>query len=93
MTEDGRFIVFDVSGGERGNQKSFAVADLLRDEVRPLEIRGSIPFLDTASALLYWFEPGGRAPTKSNTAFRTSTASIPACCWSSPAASAAWFRR
>jgi hypothetical protein len=59
MTEDGRFIVFDVSGGERGNQKSFAVADLLKDEVRPLEIRGSIPFLDTESALLYWFEPGG----------------------------------
>ena len=59
MTEDGRFIVFDVSGGERGNQKSLALADLLKDEVRPLEIRGSIPFLDTESAVLYWFEPGG----------------------------------
>lgn len=59
MTEDGRFIVFDVSGGERGNQKSFALADLLKDEVRPLEIRGSIPFLDTESAVLYWFEPDG----------------------------------
>ncbi len=59
MTEDGRFIVFDISGGERGNRKSFAVADLLNDEVRPLEIRGSIPFLDTETALLYWFEPGG----------------------------------
>ncbi|HNX33409.1 MAG TPA: hypothetical protein PKM57_02190 [Kiritimatiellia bacterium] len=59
MTEDGRFIVFDVSGGDRRNQKTFALADLLKDEVRPLEIRGSIPFLDTESALLYWFESGG----------------------------------
>lgn len=59
MTEDGRFIVFDVSGGERGNQKSFALADLLKDEVRPLEIRGSIPFLDTETAVLYWFETSG----------------------------------
>lgn len=59
MTEDGRFIVFDVSGGERGNQKSFALADLLKEEVRPLEIRGSIPFLDTETAVLYWFESGG----------------------------------
>ena len=59
MTEDGRFIVFDVSGGERGNERSFALADLLKDEVRPLEIRGSRPFLDTESAVLYWFEPSG----------------------------------
>lgn len=59
MTEDGRFIVFHVSGGERGNEKSLAVADLLKDEVRPLEIRGTIPFLDTDSAILYWFEPDG----------------------------------
>ncbi|MBI5819507.1 MAG: hypothetical protein HZA88_11025 [Verrucomicrobia bacterium] len=59
MTEDGRFIVFNVSGGERGNQKSFAMIDFLKDEVRPLEISGSIPFLDTDTAMLYWFEPGG----------------------------------
>lgn len=59
MTEDGRFIVFDVSGGERGNQKYFAMIDLLKDEMWPLEIRGGIPFLDTDSAILYWFEPGG----------------------------------
>jgi hypothetical protein len=59
MTEDGRFIVFTVSGGERGNQKSFALADLLNDEVRPLEICGGNPFLDTESAVLYWFETGG----------------------------------
>ena len=59
MTEDGRFIVFDVSGGERGNQKSLALVDLLTDEVRPLEIRGSIPFVDTDTAILYWFEPTG----------------------------------
>jgi len=59
MTEDGRFIVFDVSGGERGSRKSFALADLLKEELRPLEIRGSIPFLDTESAVLYWFESDG----------------------------------
>ncbi len=59
MTDDGRFIVFDVSGGERGNRKSMAVVDLLKDEVEPLEIRGSIPFLDTATANVYWFEKDG----------------------------------
>jgi len=59
MTDDGRFIVFDVSGGERGNRKSLALADLRDDKLVPLEIRGSIPFLDTASAELYWFEDDG----------------------------------
>lgn len=59
MTEDGRFIVFDVSGGQRGNQKTFALIDLLKEEVRPLEIKGSIPFLDTEAAVLYWFESTG----------------------------------
>lgn len=59
MTDDGRFIVFDVSGGERGNRKSFALIDFLGDTVEPLEIRGSIPFLDPATANLYWFEKDG----------------------------------
>ena len=59
MTEDGRFIVFDVSGSKRGNEKTFALVDFLKDEVRPLEIRGSIPFLDPETASLYWFEPDG----------------------------------
>jgi hypothetical protein len=59
MTEDGRFIIFDVSGGERGNRKSFAMVDFLKDEVRALEIQGGIPFLDTDTAILYWFEPTG----------------------------------
>ncbi len=59
MTEDGHFIVFYVSDGKRGNQKAFAVAHLLKHEVRPLEICGGHPFLDTESAILYWFEPGG----------------------------------
>ena len=59
MTDDGRFIVFDVSGGERGNRKSFALIDFRDDKVVPLEIRGSIPFLDTGAADLYWFESDG----------------------------------
>ncbi|MDZ7617164.1 MAG: hypothetical protein U1E05_09180 [Patescibacteria group bacterium] len=59
MTEDGRFIVFWVSGGPRGNSRSVALVDLLKDEVVPLEIRGSIPYLDTETAILYWFEPEG----------------------------------
>lgn len=59
MTEDGRFIVLDISGGERGNKKSRALIDLLKDELVPLEIAGNIPFLDTESGTLYWFEPTG----------------------------------
>lgn len=59
MTEDGRFIVLNLSGGKRGNTKSLALVDLLSDEILPLEISGSIPFLDTHTAILYWFEPSG----------------------------------
>ena len=59
MTDDGRFIVFDISGGERGNRKSLALADLQDDELVPLEIRGGIPFLDTSTADLYWFQSDG----------------------------------
>ena len=59
MTDDGRFIVFDVSGGERGNRKSLAVIDFLADKLEPLEVRGSIPFLDPVTANLYWFEKDG----------------------------------
>jgi hypothetical protein len=59
MTEDGRFVVLDISGGERGNRKSFAVIDFLADTLTPLELSGSIPFLDTQTAELYWFEKDG----------------------------------
>ena len=59
MTEDGRFIVFWICGGERGNRRAVALVDLLKDEVLSLEIYGTIPFLDTESAVLYWFEPDG----------------------------------
>jgi hypothetical protein len=59
MTEDGRFILFHVSGGERRNNKSLALIDLLKDEVLPLEIGGGTPFLDTDTAVLYWFESSG----------------------------------
>ncbi|MDD4540274.1 MAG: hypothetical protein PHT80_14775 [Lentisphaeria bacterium] len=59
MTDDGRFVVFDISGGERGNRKSFALLDFLTDTLTPLEIRGSIPFLDPATADLYWFQSDG----------------------------------
>ena len=59
MTEDGRFIVLYLSGGKRGNTKSFAMVDLLSDEILPLEISGGHPFLDTRTAILYWFEPSG----------------------------------
>ena len=46
-------------GRERGNRKSFALIDFRADKVVPLEIRGSIPFLDTGAANLYWFESDG----------------------------------
>jgi len=59
MTDDGRFIVVDLSGGSRGNKKSLGLVDLLADEIVPLEISGSIPFLDTQAARVYWFEPTG----------------------------------
>ncbi len=59
MTEDGRFIVFWICGGERGNRKACAVVDFLTDEVSPLEVYGSRPFLDTKTAIFYWFEPDG----------------------------------
>jgi hypothetical protein len=59
MTEDGRFIVFWICGGQRRNTKSIALVDFLNDEVLSLEIRGSIPFLDTNTAILYWFETDG----------------------------------
>ena len=59
MTEDSRFLVFWVSGGERRNDKTLALIDFLKDEVLSLEVHGSIPFLDTNAAILYWFEPDG----------------------------------
>lgn len=59
MTEDGRFLVFWICGGQRRNTKSIAMVDFLNDEVLSLEIRGSIPFLDTNTAILYWFETDG----------------------------------
>lgn len=59
MTEDGRFLVFWICGGERRNEKTFAMIDFLKDEVLSLEARGSIPFLDTTTAMLHWFEPDG----------------------------------
>ena len=59
MTDDGRFVVFDISGGERGNRKSLAVLDFLTDTLTPLEVSGSIPFLDPVTADLYWFQADG----------------------------------
>jgi len=59
MTEDGRFLVFWICGGPRRNNKSLALVDFLHDDVLSLEIRGSIPFLDTDTAILYWFEEDG----------------------------------
>jgi hypothetical protein len=59
MTEDGRFIVFWICGGQRGNRKTCAVVDFLTDKVSSLEVYGSRPFLDTKTAILYWFQPDG----------------------------------
>ena len=59
MTDDGRFIVLYLTGGKRGNTKSLALVDFLSDEILPLEIIGGHPFLDTRTAILYWFEPSG----------------------------------
>ncbi len=59
MTEDGRFLVFSICGGERRTEKTIALIDFLKDELLSLEVRGGHPFLDTTTAMLYWFEADG----------------------------------
>lgn len=59
MTDDGRFLIFDLSGGERKNRKTLAVFDFLKDEMMPLEFSAGIPFLDTKTAKLYYVNRNG----------------------------------
>ncbi len=59
MTDDGRFLIFDVSGGERKNRKTLAVMDFLKDELYPLEIATWIPYLDPATAKVYYVNKNG----------------------------------
>ena len=54
MTDDGRFLVFHAfAPGATDMRKSVAVADLRREKIFRTDIDGGIPFLDTASGLLY----------------------------------------
>lgn len=59
MTDDGRFIVFDISGGDRKNRKTLALFDFLKDELYPLEIAGGIPFIDVKTDQLYYVNKDG----------------------------------
>lgn len=63
MTDDGRFLVFDISEDERVKPVGFhidlakrkALVDFLKDEVVLLDgVDGGIPFLDVRSDILYY---------------------------------------
>ena len=66
MTDDGRFIVFDVSPDEKAGKgvntrrRMKALADLLKDEVFVLEgTTGRIPWLDVERDQLWWVDSKG----------------------------------
>ncbi len=59
MTDDGRFLIFDISGGERRNRKTLALFDFLTDELYPLDISAGIPFLDVKTDRLYYVNRNG----------------------------------
>lgn len=59
MTDDGRFLILDISGGERGNTKTYALIDFLEDTLQPLNFYSGIPFLDTKTDMLYYVNRRG----------------------------------
>jgi len=59
MTDDGRFLIFDLSGGERQNRKTLAVIDFQKDEMMPLEVSTGIPFLDVKTDQVYYVNKNG----------------------------------
>lgn len=66
MTDDGRFIVFDVSPDERADKRVNtttrvkAIADLLKDEAYVLKgTTGQIPWLDVERDQLWWVDGRG----------------------------------
>lgn len=60
MTDDGRFLVFNVSGGGFGDSaKLLAVFDFLTGDSRIISNFGGIPFLDVRTDQLYYINKAG----------------------------------
>ena len=59
MTDDGRFLVFNISGNKLKNHKHIAVYDFKLDKAFRISSSGKIPYLDVAAAKLYYINQRG----------------------------------
>lgn len=59
MTDDGRFLVFNISGNKLKNQKHIAVYDFKLDKAIHISNTGRIPYLDVKTAQLYYITKRG----------------------------------
>ena len=59
MTDDGRFLVFNISGNKLKNHKHIAVYDFKLDKAFRISSSGKIPYLDVATAKLYYINNRG----------------------------------
>ena len=59
MTDDGRFLVFNISGNKLKNHKHLAVYDFKLDKAFRISTTGKIPYLDTANSKLYYINSNG----------------------------------
>ncbi len=60
VTDDGRFLLFSASNGPEDKAKRVTVVDLEKETFTELPMRKHlIPFLDTATDQVYWFDEEG----------------------------------
>jgi hypothetical protein len=59
MTDDGRFLVFNISGSKLKNHKHLAVYDFKLDKAFRISSSGRIPYLDVATSKLYYINERG----------------------------------